>query len=300
MVSPPNESKPPITLNSQILWDQQRARGAATQADAAHSKRMVLKLGSPSVSPVPQLQRTAAATLLAAGLLVGQAPSHAAIMVEAPARAALVAPPLAPAVVLATTTTAPGLVEEAEELALGVFQFFQHSAEAVGNGVHHLQVVHALERLEGMPLEQVVDVQLLKSAIHPTAMLAAAADDEDVPTSDWVLDGRLLQRDAGAIRRAVHWDKVSEAVRPQQLRRALEVLGGGAGGSPFAELDMRTAVSAVRLEAVKHVLHPVEEAARGRSLESSGMGVWKLGEEEITRLLSFYTGAHLALGVLSA
>ena len=38
---------------------------------------------------------------------------------------------------------------------------------------------------------------------------------------------------------------------------------------------MRTAVSAVRLEAVKHVLHPVEEAARGRSLESSGMWTWE-------------------------
>ncbi|KAG2441596.1 hypothetical protein HXX76_003217 [Chlamydomonas incerta] len=214
-----------------------------------------------------------------------------------------------PAPVLANTATAPGLVEEAEELALGVFQFFQHSAESVGSTVHHLQVVHALERLEGMPLQQVVDLRLLKSAIHPTASVAEAADAgaaaeraaqldyaldsvcdwrlrdvvdvnkladalQDVPTSDWVLDSRQLQRDAGNIRRAVHWEKVSEAVRPQQLRQALAVLGGGAGGSPFAELDMRTAVSAVRMEAVRHVLHPAQDAARGRSLESSGMWTW--------------------------
>ncbi|KAG2451963.1 hypothetical protein HYH02_003736 [Chlamydomonas schloesseri] len=241
------------------------------------------------------------------------------MMVEAPARAATVVALPAPALVLANTSTAPGLVEEAEELALGVFQFFSHSAEAVGSTVHHLQVVHALERLEGMPLEQVVDLRLLKSAIHPTtsALAAAGADGgdeggaaaaaaeraamldsaldsvsdwrlrdvvdvnkladalQDVPTSDWVLDSRQLQRDAGTIRRAVHWEKVSEAVRPQQLRRALAVLGGGAGGSPFAELDMRTAVSAVRLEVVQHVLHPVEPPSRGRGLESSGMWTWE-------------------------
>ncbi|GLI69426.1 hypothetical protein VaNZ11_014035 [Volvox africanus] len=269
----------------------------------------------------------AAAMLLSAGLLCGQVlmpePVTATVHVSQAAAApsgstpsrglALQSLPLPP--LASTASAAAVVVEEAEEIAREVLTFFQHSAEVVGSTVHHLQVVHALERLEEMPLNQVVDLELLKAALHPTgsAISIGSVYDEDVSSSevtrqldaaldsvaDWQLrdvvdvgrladalqdvqysgplDSRALQREGPRLRRAVHWEAVAESVRPSELRQALKALGSThRGGSPFSELDIRVAVAAVRMDAVRQVLSPSKEAHQGpsRSLESSGMWTW--------------------------
>ncbi|GIL74682.1 hypothetical protein Vretimale_2320 [Volvox reticuliferus] len=214
-----------------------------------------------------------------------------------------------------TSSAAAVVVEEAEELARDVVSFFQHSVEVVGSTVHHLQVVHALERLEAMPLNQVVDLELLKAAMHPTdsshdidkdydedasgsgvtRQLDAALDSvaewqlrdvvdlgrladalQDVQYSG-PLDSRALQREGPRLRRAVHWEAVTESVRPLELRQALKALGSThRGGSPFSELDIRAAVASVRMDAVRQVLSPSKPAqGPSRSLESSGMWTWE-------------------------
>ncbi|KXZ43829.1 hypothetical protein GPECTOR_79g108 [Gonium pectorale] len=237
-------------------------------------------------------------------------------------------PPLASTAAVAAgaasgAVTVAGVVEEAEELAVEVFNFFQHSVEAMETTVHHLQarVTHALERLENVPLNQLVDVEQLKVAMHPASSTGAAAGEageaavavvsspssaaahrqldaaldgvaswklrdvvdvhklanalQDVPVSD-PLDERLLNREALRIRRFVHWDTVAEAVRAQPLRKALAAMSGRSG-NPFTELDIRAAVGAVRVDAVRAVLAPPKPAqpAHSHSLESSGMWTWE-------------------------
>lgn len=181
-----------------------------------------------------------------------------------------------------------------------LFHWLQHGAEAMGQQVHHLQLVHALERLERVPFEQVVDVSLLKVALHPPgalplppadptdalaldpsrlAALAAAQQldaaldavaplplgevirvdrfaevVQDVPY-EGPLNSRSLQAAAPRIRRAAHWEQLAGAVRHPGLREALGALGG-TEGSAFAELDVRAAVSALRMDTVLRVLQP--------------------------------------------
>ncbi|EFJ46690.1 hypothetical protein VOLCADRAFT_105435 [Volvox carteri f. nagariensis] len=293
-------------------------------------------------------RRSAAVTLLSAGLLCGQVmlPESALATVDtAKPQATLVAAaqptprPLLPNLMLAppplastavTSNGAAAVIEEAEEIVMDVVHFFQHSVEAVESTVHHLQVVHAMERLEGMPLNQVsggrgegaaqlkpavVDLELLKAAMHPASSslygmteydeeqlvnsrLDSALDSvaqwqlrdvvdvgklanalQDVQYSG-PLDSRSLQREAPRLRRAVHWEAVAEAVRPPVLRQALNALAEparrGAAG-PFSELDIRTAIAAVRMDVVRDVLSPPKpssQQSRVHSLDSSGLWTW--------------------------
>ncbi|GLC40307.1 hypothetical protein PLESTB_001516700 [Pleodorina starrii] len=285
---------------------------------------------------------------VALGLILAPEPAMATVMgvAQAPAAATSSAPasssrsqllpmPLAAPPPLASTAASAAasavsgavlVVEEAEELVLDAVHFFQHGVEAVGSTVHHLQVVHALERLESMPFNQVVDLELLKAAMHPAPSLydaeydgddgdRAAAATASTAASDAAarrldaaldsvagmrlrevvdvgkladalqdvqlsgpLDGRSLQREAIRLRRSVHWEAVAEAVRPAELRRALSALGAvHRGGSPFSEMDIRAAVSAVRMDVVRQVLTPPKSAPKfsTHSLESSGMWTWE-------------------------
>ncbi|KAG2499501.1 hypothetical protein HYH03_002448 [Edaphochlamys debaryana] len=260
--------------------------------------------------------------------LVASAPAPPPAAASAPVPAPVLLNPLRVPMPLVLASTGSGVgavagevVEEVEEVVGEVFHFFQHGAEALGHTVHHLQVVHALERLENMPLDQVVDLAQLKAALHPVVAatpsdgagagegagaylseegwaaareLDAALDGvagwrlrevvdtgrlaealEDVPVSG-SLNQRTLQREAGRIRRTLHWQALAEAVRPEPLRRALEALGGGKG-SPFSELDIRAAVAALRMDVVQRALAPAPPpAAAKHSLEAGGMWTWEM------------------------
>ncbi|GFR46314.1 hypothetical protein Agub_g7879 [Astrephomene gubernaculifera] len=366
------EPSPSLAMGQTQPATRQLVLPPLSSSSAPSSSLLLATTTTTTFPPLATMGPTAAATA-AAPTTTGAAPPASA---PAPAPAAL-----------STVTAADVAIEAVEEAVMemqqaasGALHFFERGFHAVESSVHHLQLLHALERLQDMPLGEVVDLGQLKAALHPPAAPAAApaaaapaaaapaaaapaaaapagdspdagpaptaaggSDEQqqqqpqeepasnpelqqqqqrvaaavaevhaalegvagwrlgqvvdvgrladalqDVPPPSDPLAPRALLRVAPAIRHRVHWGQLAGAVKHQALRQALLDLAASSGeeDSPFAGLDVRAAVSAVRMDVVRQVLRPPSapvsygdgDERRGgpKSLEGSGLWTWEV------------------------